>query len=947
MKNHKKISSDFNSKLNKNMYLSAIEFKQKNKIKENIVSNSIKKNYLIKEKDSGTKNYIKNNNISESNTRDSNKNILYNDFYSNEESKGDIDIYDKTSTNNLTSTAVNNESFLNNTNSNHKTENLYTPKSIKYNEVGDNSINNWIKKELNLQSNEDKNNNIYFTKKNLDYSSVYKSQSNKELKDNPNINSNTNNNNITQRCRHKQVKREIYSNINSNAKRNRENNHKALNSPCKRKSSINKEDKYNKNEKKQHKISFEMLNNLKQNNYNNCNKKNVSVPKAKTNKNNSINNSKKMKILSDIYSLKNKPHRKNSKSKIILEDIYENGESKEENNKNNDFFKTSLFNIKINKIKAPNLNNYTYSENNISNNNAYTNGIYNNLDERKTQYNNISSKEDININESKKYNNINRRINNKMSTAGNNKRHYKRIKNQIISKNQDLNNLREKKQKEKDLSFNEDDFDENTLSVSKGKYIENKKCQTIINKVFHFKPGSNEIFNNFDNRNGINKMNYVNKYQASKSLKKYSCNTIINRNYSNNEGNNNISIKNLELIIKNNIHYNNLNSLRNINDENPLKKCYTDVHTDNSKKTEYDEDNIKNQKYFPSENRNNSIKINKTKINYNKKRSIITHKTVKYYKNNYKKLFYKIFQCPEFIKCLFYFCDIHLLNKICLLSKQIYIFMKPIIYSVIKMKIYDPNKAQKNLKIKRYLMQKFSTLSKLSPALMKKKYTDLKFENNHIFDVEIKKDLTRTFPDNILFKYGNNYYNKLYHVLTAFSNYNKNIGYAQGLNFVAAQIIYFFEDEIDEFIFLDALIHKFELEAFISITTNNKFFLNKLEDITKYIKQKLPKINIYLKEMRLNYEFFTTNWILTLFSNSMETKNLSYIWDFMIIFGWKFFRCFVVSVLMDFENEILNARQNNITFIMKNMLKNKKFNNNFQTIINKTIKMLVEEKDII
>ena len=40
------------------------------------------------------------------------------------------------------------------------------------------------------------------------------------------------------------------------------------------------------------------------------------------------------------------------------------------------------------------------------------------------------------------------------------------------------------------------DYDENTLSISKGKYIENKKCQTMINKVFHFKPGSNEIFNN-------------------------------------------------------------------------------------------------------------------------------------------------------------------------------------------------------------------------------------------------------------------------------------------------------------------------------------------------------------------------------------------------------------------------------------------------------------------
>ena len=260
-KNHKKISSDFNSKLNKKMYSTAIEFKQNNKIKENIVLNSIKKNYLIKEKDSGIKNYLKNNNISESNTRDSNKNILCNDFYSNEESKGDIDIYDKTSTNNLTSTAINNESILNNTNSNYKAENSHTPKSIKNNEVRDFNINNLIKNELNFQSIEDKNNSIYSTEKNLDYSSVYKSQSNKELKNNSNINSNTNNkNNIIQRCRHKQVKREIHSNNNSNVSRHREISHKTLNSFGKRKNNINKEDKYNKNEneKRQHKISIEL-----------------------------------------------------------------------------------------------------------------------------------------------------------------------------------------------------------------------------------------------------------------------------------------------------------------------------------------------------------------------------------------------------------------------------------------------------------------------------------------------------------------------------------------------------------------------------------------------------------------------------------------------------------------------------------------------------------------
>ena len=101
-------------------------------------------------------------------------------------------------------------------------------------------------------------------------------------------------------------------------------------------------------------------------------------------------------------------------------------------------------------------------------------------------------------------------------TCNSNKRHYKRIKNQNILRNynrikyRNFNNKAFKKQKDKDISFNEDDLDESTLSVSNGKYIENKKCQTIINKVFHFETGYNEIFNNFRTNNEINGINNMN-----------------------------------------------------------------------------------------------------------------------------------------------------------------------------------------------------------------------------------------------------------------------------------------------------------------------------------------------------------------------------------------------------------------------------------------------------
>ena len=77
-----------------------------------------------------------------------------------------------------------------------------------------------------------------------------------------------------------------------------------------------------------------------------------------------------------------------------------------------------------------------------------------------------------------------------------------------------------KNHKDNDICFDEEVLDENTLSVANGKYIDNKKCQTMINKVLHFETGSNEIFNHFrtnNNINSINNMNFLIKNQTNLS----------------------------------------------------------------------------------------------------------------------------------------------------------------------------------------------------------------------------------------------------------------------------------------------------------------------------------------------------------------------------------------------------------------------------------------------
>lgn len=984
-KNHKKTSSDINSKLKKKQVSSPAMIFKSNllNMQGSVVSASINKNFIKKRKKIlGIKNLIKTN-INDSYPRNSSKKAILNEPNTSVESKGEPDLYDDSLNNNLTSSAINNES-----NAYFKRTLLTSSKNIRnkkiknkdINKVFNNSNNNLnLNLNLNNFNTEKKEINTkedsFYTKKNsLDILPVYKSQSNKEIKNNIQ--------DITQRCRHKQVKREIYINNENNKNgMNEKNKNMILKAVQKLKNNIMNVDisqDFCKNENG-NKFIIETPTSSKEND------NNISLRMKRVNKDkeqgkdkdnlNYCNNSNEQLSILELGDTESKSHKKVNRNYINDKDD-KNAESNNKEQKNLGYFKSVTINNKIKKIKSPFFQyNYVKCENNISNDNINNTTKLNNneIEKPKRSYHKFNSNDNMNtnINKSKSinkteqnkniYNNINNNLNSIINY--NNRKLNKIINNQNSKISTETS---DKKIKETDLCFDENELDENTLSVTTGKYIENKKCQTMINKVLHFETGSSEIFNNFrtQTNNSLSNMSFLNKNQSTKSMKdkKNSCNNIINRNYIGNySSNNNVTVNNINVIIKNNIDYNLKKRKKRIN-EPMLKKCNTDVIIDNNTEKKennfqkngsnnydlffYEEDsndnNIINQEYYSSESSTTSIKVSKNHINKN----IMIHKKFRVVNYSNKRLFYKVFQCQEFKKYLLDFCDTHLLNKICLLSRQIYNFFKPLIYKKINHIIYNTNKNSNNLKIKKYLMEKYSPLSKLSNALIRKKYTDLKFENNHVYDAEIKKDLTRTFPDNILFKYGNNYYNKLYHVLTAFSNYNKNIGYTQGLNFLAAHILYFFDEEIDEFIFLESLIHKFELDKILSVNDNN-FFMKKMEDINNFIKCKLPKLSRYLNEMKLNYEFFTTNWVLTLLANSMETKHLFYVWDYMIVFGWKFFKCFVVVVMMNFENDILNATQNNLTFIMKNMLKNEQFNSNFKLIIIKTIQMLIKENEII
>ena len=295
----------------------------------------------------------------------------------------------------------------------------------------------------------------------------------------------------------------------------------------------------------------------------------------------------------------------------------------------------------------------------------------------------------------------------------------------------------------------------------------------------------------------------------------------------------------------------------------------------------------------------------------------------------------------KIFKSIISYLNLFEINYICLKYKNFHKIIKYYIYKIIEINVIKNNTKRHLIK---NIIKKYSTLKNEKKETIQKIYYENLANKNVLHENEINKDLPRTFPNDQSFKKDEKNYVKLYQLLIAYSNYNKNIEYAQGLNFIAGNIIFLFNGSEDRFLFLDGLIQRFNLENLLG--KNNKLNI-KMEEIGKILNKYCKEIIDYFDKNYLSHEFFTSNWVITLFSSSMINKYLFIVWDYMIIFGWKFFNAFVISVLNKYKKIILNKQQNDLAIFMKNILKTKQFEIDFIELINNSMELISKEQNLI
>jgi hypothetical protein len=120
-------------------------------------------------------------------------------------------------------------------------------------------------------------------------------------------------------------------------------------------------------------------------------------------------------------------------------------------------------------------------------------------------------------------------------------------------------------------------------------------------------------------------------------------------------------------------------------------------------------------------------------------------------------------------------------------------------------------------------------------------------------------------------------------VLVAFAQWNPGIGYCQGLNFVAAELLHLLDTEEDAFWLLVVIVE------LLTPSTHAKTMLGLHVDqrvLEHALGSRFPDLYEHMEQLRISMALVSTQWFIALFVNCLPVTIVRRLWD--VLFGLAF-----------------------------------------------------------
>ncbi|XP_075251313.1 TBC1 domain family member 1-like isoform X3 [Convolutriloba macropyga] len=170
---------------------------------------------------------------------------------------------------------------------------------------------------------------------------------------------------------------------------------------------------------------------------------------------------------------------------------------------------------------------------------------------------------------------------------------------------------------------------------------------------------------------------------------------------------------------------------------------------------------------------------------------------------------------------------------------------------------------------------------------------------------DIFLDLDRTFPTHPFFaeKYGIGQL-ALYNILRAYSIIDDDVGYCQGMSFVASVLLMHLTEE-ESFEMLRYLMQALNLRRQYR-PPNMTGLQVKQYQLQRLLHDRLPKLHSHLQKLEIPPTIYATAWFLTLFSSQFPLGLVIRLFDLILLDGPEVVFKVAIVILTKFEAELLS-----------------------------------------
>ncbi|KAG0300138.1 GTPase-activating protein [Dissophora globulifera] len=207
-------------------------------------------------------------------------------------------------------------------------------------------------------------------------------------------------------------------------------------------------------------------------------------------------------------------------------------------------------------------------------------------------------------------------------------------------------------------------------------------------------------------------------------------------------------------------------------------------------------------------------------------------------------------------------------------------------------------------------------LAKSKDAQLESTYAELlKSTSSH--EKQINRDMSRTFPNHEYFQAEGLGQESLFNVMKAYSLYDTEVGYCQGLSFVVGPLLLNMPDE-EAFCVLVRLMNSYDMRGHFTPDMNTLQL--RLYQFEQLMEETVPIVHKHFQNQGIRSTMYASQWFMTLFAYKFPLDLVFRIYDILFVEGVESLLRFAIALLKANHDKILNHDFDTLVDFLKNGL---------------------------